>query len=196
VSDLIFPLIDPELGVSIVGKNSAALAQELDVTPVALEYAGVAIFIVSATEGISSEAAELWTLARELYIPSLVAITEIEASEIDFDDMSAIATRLLDPVITPYLVLHADDGSPSALIDLDSLQLSDYSTGTRVIKESDPEHKVLVFEFRKEYLEALDEFGADAFQQGLAFPAIPVIPKLKLGLYEIRTYVAKLPSGR
>ena len=90
MSDLIFPLIDPELGVSIVGKNSAALAQELDVTPVALEDAGVAIFIVSATEGISSEAAELWTLARELYIPSLVAITEIEASEIDFDDMSPI----------------------------------------------------------------------------------------------------------
>ena len=115
-------------------------------------------------------------------------------SEIDFDDMAAIATRLLDPVVTPYLVLHAEDGSPSALINLDSLQLSDYSTGVRVVKESDPEHKVLVFEFRKEYLEALEEFGQDAFQQGLAFPAIPVIPNLKLGLFELLSYLAKLPS--
>jgi len=182
------------LGVSIVGKNSAALAHDLGINPVALENADVAIFIVSANEGIGPQDAERWAQARELYIPSLVAITEIEQSEIDFDDMAAIATRLLDPVVTPFLVLHADDGSPSALIDLDSLQLSDYSTGARIIKESDPEHKVLVFEFRKEYLEAQDEFGADAFQQGLAFPAIPVIPNLKLGLYEILSYLTKLPS--
>lgn len=194
VSDLIFPPIAPNLGVSIVGKNSAGLARDLGVNPVALEGADAAIFIVSANEGISAEDAQLWSLARELYIPSLVAITEIEMSEIDFDDMAAIAARLLDPVVTPYLVLHAEDGSPSALINLDSLQLSDYSTGVRIVKESDPEHKVLVFEFRKEYLEALEEFGADAFQQGLAFPAIPVIPNLKLGLFELLSYLAKLPS--
>ena len=194
MSDLIFPPIAPNLGVSIVGKNSAALAHDLGINPVALENADAAIFIVSANEGIGPQDAERWAQARELYIPSLVAITEIEQSEIDFDDMAAIATRLLDPVVTPFLVLHADDGSPSALIDLDSLQLSDYSTGARIIKESDPEHKVLVFEFRKEYLEAQDEFGADAFQQGLAFPAIPVIPNLKLGLYEILSYLTKLPS--
>ena len=194
MSDLIFPPIAPNLGVSIVGKNSAGLARDLGVIPVALEGADAAIFIVSANEGISTGDAQLWSLARELYIPSLVAITEIEMSEIDFDDMAAIATRLLDPVVTPYLVLHDEDGSPSALINLDSLQLSDYSTGVRVVKESDPEHKVLVFEFRKEYLEALEEFGQDAFQQGLAFPAIPVIPNLKLGLFELLSYLAKLPS--
>jgi hypothetical protein len=194
VSDLIFPPIAPNLGVSIVGKNSAGLARDLGVNPVALEGADAAIFIVSANEGITADAAQLWSQARELYIPSLVAITDIEMSEIDFDDMAAIATRLLDPVVTPYLVLHAEDGSPSALIDLDSLQLSDYSTGMRIVKESDPEHKVLVFEFRKEYLEALEEFGQDAFQQGLAFPAIPVIPTLKLGLFELLSYLAKLPS--
>ena len=149
MSDLIFPPIAPNLGVSIVGKNSAGLARDLGVNPVVLEGADAAIFIVSANEGICAEDAQLWSLARELYIPSIVAITDIEMSEIDFDDMSAIAARLLDPVVTPYLVLHAEDGSPSALINLDSLQLSDYSTGVRVVKESDPEHKVLVFEFRK-----------------------------------------------
>ncbi|MCX6455190.1 MAG: hypothetical protein NT057_02900 [Actinobacteria bacterium] len=194
MSDLLFPPIAPNLGVSIVGNNSAGLARDLGVIPVALEGADAAIFIVSANEGISTGDAQLWSLARELYIPSLVAITEIEMSEIDFDDMAAIATRLLDPVVTPYLVLHDEDGSPSALINLDSLQLSDYSTGVRIVKESDPEHKVLVFEFRKEYLEALEEFGQDAFQQGLAFPAIPVIPNLKLGLFELLSYLAKLPS--
>jgi hypothetical protein len=66
--------------------------------------------------------------------------------------MSAIAGRMLDPVQTPFLVLHDDSGNPTALIDLDNLKLSDYSTGDRVECDSDPEHKVLVFEFRKEFL--------------------------------------------
>ena len=135
------------------------------------------MFIVSAIDGISSAHIDIWNLARELYIPSLILITDLTNGETDFDDMSAIAGRMLDPVQTPYLVLHDDNGNPTALINLDSLKLSDYSTGHRVERDSDPEHKVLVFEFRKEYLEAIEEFGESGFQDGLSFPAIPFIPE-------------------
>jgi hypothetical protein len=110
--------------------------------------------------------------------------------------MSAIAGKLLDPVLTPYLVLHDDSGNPTALIDLDSLKISDYSTGVREERESDSEHKVLVFEFRKEYLEALEEFGPTGFIDALNFPAIPFIEINNLGSFEIATLLNKLPSSR
>jgi hypothetical protein len=101
---------------------------------------------------------------------------------------------MLDPVQTPFLVLHDDAGNPTALIDLESLKLSDYSSGVRTERESDPEHKVLVFEFRKEFLEAIEEFGQHGFEEGLSFPAIPFIPENGLGSFEIATLLNKLPS--
>jgi len=194
VSDLIFPSIAPDLRVSIVGKEAKALGEFLGLAQRALEESDCAIFIVDANDGVRPEDQAIWATARELYIPSIVAITNIANSEIDFDDMSAIAGRLLDPVITPFLVLHAEDGSPTALIDLDSLKLIDYSDGERVERESDPEHKVLVFEFRKEYLDSIEEFGSDSFSSALTFPAIPVVPDLNLGKFEILDYLSKLPS--
>ena len=151
---------------------------------------------MSATDGISPEDVALWNTARDLYIPSLVLITELTNGEIDFDDMSAIAGRLLDPVQTPLLVLHDDSGNPTALINLESLKLSDYSTGIRVERDSDAEHKVLVFEFRKEFLEAIEEFGETGFQDGLSFPAIPFISSNGLGSFEVATLLNQLPSRR
>jgi len=194
VSTQIYPLIKPELKVCVVGKSGGEIAEYFKLTQAPLADSDAAIFIVSASEGISTADIEIWSTARELYIPSLVVISELTNGEIDFDDMSAIAGRMLDPVQTPFLVLHDDAGNPTALIDLESLKLSDYSTGARVERESDAEHKVLVFEFRKEFLEAIEEFGESSFEQGLSFPAIPFIPENGLGSFEIATLLNKLPS--
>jgi hypothetical protein len=194
VSTQIFPPITPKLQVSVVGKSGIEIANYLGLTPVSIEDSDAAIFIVSAIDGISTSDIELWNLARELYIPSLILITELSNGDTDFDDMSAIAGRMLDPVQTPYLVLHDDNGNPTALINLDTLKLSDYSNGGRSERESDPEHKVLVFEFRNEYLEAIEEFGESGFQDGLSFPALPFIPSNGLGSYEIASLLNKLPS--
>ena len=194
VSPQIYPHIAPELKVCVVGKSGGEIAAYFKLTQAVLEDCDAAIFIVSANDGISAHDIEVWKTARELYIPSLILISELTNGEVDFDDMSAITGRMLDPVQTPYLVLHDDAGNPTALIDLDSLKLSDYSSGVRVERESDPEHKVLVFEFRKEYLEAIEEFGENSFEEGLGFPAIPFIPENGLGSFEIVTLLNKLPS--
>ena len=196
VSNQIFPLITPNLQVCVIGKSSVEIAKYFGVSPSPLEASDAAIFEVSAIDGISPADVEKWNIARELYIPSLIVISDLSNGEIDFDDMSAIAGKLLDPVLTPYLVLHDDSGNPTALIDLDSLKISDYSTGLRVERESDSEHKVLVFEFRKEYLEALEEFGQTGFIDALNFPAIPLIESNNLGSFEIATLLNKLPSSR
>jgi translation elongation factor EF-G len=186
-------LISPQLRVAYIGQGLDQLAQRLGTTQAGqLTEADVAIFAVSAKTGIDATGQELWAQAREFYIPTLLAITDLGNSEIDFDDMAAIAGKTLDPVVTPYLVLHDDNGAPAALIDLDSLKVISYRDGLRVERESDPEHKLLVFDFRKEYLESLEAAGEDAFSAALLFPAIPLIDDLSMGVHEIAHYLETL----
>lgn len=182
--------------ISTIGAKSELLNAELGLPNTELEACDVALFLVSAGDGIVSADLEKWRLARELYIPSLIIICDLLASEIDFEDMSAIASKMLDPVITPFLVLHSDDGKPAALIDLETLEIHDYSTGIVTSRTADPEHIELVAEFREEYLEALEDSGADSFAAGLLFPALPWIEGSRMGIDQIFRYLNQVPIFR
>jgi len=180
--------------IAIIGQKSAELASALGIEAVGFEEADGAIFVVSANDGIVSADLETWRTARDLYIPSLVVISDLSSSEIDFEDMSAIASKMLDPIVTPYLVLHGDDGAPAALISLESLEVSDYSAPQVTKRAADPEHEELVAEFRTEYLEAVEDAGENSFQAGLLFPALPWIEKTKMGINEIKEYLKLVPT--
>ena len=180
--------------IAIIGQKSAELASALGIEAVGFEEADGAIFVVSANDGIVSADLETWRTARDLYIPSLVVISDLSSSEIDFEDMSAIASKMLDPIVTPYLVLHGDDGAPAALISLESLEVSDYSAAQVTKRVADPEHEELVAEFRSEYLEAVEDAGENSFQAGLLFPALPWIEKTKMGINEIKEYLKLVPT--
>ena len=180
--------------ISIVGKKFKLLAECLDLELTDLESSDISLFLVSAQEGIVSADLEKWRLARDLYIPSLVIICDLTSSEIDFEDMTAIAGKMLDSVVTPYLILHSDVGEPVALIDLKTLVVVDYSSGTPVIKEAEPEHVDLVAEFRAEYLEDMENAGEDGFAAGLLFPALPWIEGTRMGLDQIISYLNQVPT--
>ena len=108
--------------------------------------------------------------------------------------MSAILGRMLEPVVTPYLVLHADDGKAVGLINLENLKVTDYSTENGLERESDPEHKELVKEFTEELKESLVEGGWEQFVQGLIIPAIPLKLENSLGVKEIKRFLNMIPS--
>ena len=179
--------------ISIVGKKSELLAQNLDLDLTDLESSDVALFLVSAQDGIVSADLEKWRLARDLYIPSVVIICDLTSSEIDFEDMTAIAGKMLDPVVTPYLVLHSDTGAPVALINLETLIVQDYSSGSPVSKAAEPEHIDLVSEFRAEFLEDMEFAGADGFAAGLLFPALPWVEGTRMGIDQIFEYLNQVP---
>ena len=180
--------------VAIVGGKSQLLASEIGIEVSELESSDVAIFLVSANDGIVSADLEKWRLSRELYIPSLVVICDLLTSEIDFEDMTAIATKMLDPVVTPYLVLHSDDGRPAALINLETLKLLDYSEGSLEIRDADSEHIDLVAEFREEYVEAIEDAGEDSFAAGLLFPALAWVEGTQIGPDQIVEYLNQIPT--
>jgi hypothetical protein len=190
-------LISHGLKLHLVGEHSDLLAQRLGIRSTPLAESDGAIFMVSATSGIVRADSQVWVEARELYIPSVVVITDLTAeNETDFEDMALIAGKILDPVVTPYLVLHLDDGSPAALIDLATQMIHDHSSGSLQIRESDLEHQEVIAEFREEYLEALEAAGDEAFENALIYPALPWIESNDLGLSEIAQFLDRIPITR
>jgi translation elongation factor EF-G len=194
VSNLIFPDDSPGLRVNFSGPGSENLAAALSLSPQPLDESDLAIFCVSAVVGFAPGTTENWQRAREIYLPSIVAIVDLEKSEIDFEDMSAIVGKTLDPVVTPYLVLHSDEGFPTAVISLETQMITDYTLGLKRTIESEPEHKELVAEFREEFLEQIESAGDEPFLNALIFPAIPLALHIKLGLAEIQEWLNKIPG--
>ena len=103
-----------------------------------------------------------------------------------------LANRVFDQLVTPYLVLHSDIGSPIALISLDDLQIIDYSTKPPTTSPSEVEHQELVSVFREEYLEEIEGAGENAFAAGLLFPAIPIVISNGLGLDIVKDFINQL----
>ncbi|TRZ86968.1 MAG: hypothetical protein D4R83_03650 [Streptomycetaceae bacterium] len=152
----------------------------------------LAVFVVNPTTGIDAVTIAAWETLNESMVPRLIIIVLAEESEADFDDAVMICNRVFDQTVTPFLVLHDDEGLPCALIDLFTQKIIDYSTNPPTISESESEHKTLVSEFRDEYLQALEVQGDDAFAAGLLFPAIPLTLNSPIGADIIESYIARL----
>ena len=154
-----------------------------------------AIFAINASTGIDQKTVELWHQFDDYLTPRILVITGFNEGLQDFDDAVLLAKRLLDDVATPFLVLHDDDGTPCALIDLATLKINNYRSNQ--ITNADPEHIDLVSDFRSEYIQQLEATGEDGFASGIFFPAIPVLlddPEFELGIDIVKRYLNSLPS--
>ena len=158
--------------------------------------ADVAIFLINPSAGIDNETIENWRNLDEVQIPRMVVITVMDGMELDFDDAVMVANRVFDSVVTPYLVLHGENGTPIGTISLDNFETIDYSTDPKTIAHADAELEELVSEFREEYLEKMVEMEEGAFAAGILFPAIPVNPVNQLGIDIVRKYLSELPGRR
>lgn len=152
----------------------------------------LAIFAIDPSAGIDQATIDVWQSLDEYQVPRLVVVTHLQNLEADFEDAVMIASRVFDQMITPYLVLHDEAGFPTALISLSDLQIIDYSTKPRTIKNSEAEHQMLVQEFRNEYLELLEASGEDAFSAGLLFPAIPLWIERGIGVDIVEHFIEQL----
>jgi translation elongation factor EF-G len=156
--------------------------------------ADCAIFAINPSAGIDPATIELWKSYDEVQMPRLVVVTVLDGMELDFDDAVMVGNRVFDKLVTPYLVLHGENGTPIGTISLRDLSTVDYSTTPPTIGQSDHELAELVDEFRIEFLEETEEFGDGAFAAGLLFPAIPVNPANTLGIEIVTQYLSELPS--
>ena len=168
---------------------NAPVAQEVD------SEVSCAIFALNASSGVDERTVQLWHQFDDLLMPRILVVTGFNEGLQDFDDAVLLAKRLLDDVATPFLVLHDEDGTPCALIDLETLKINNYRTGH--VTNAEPEHIELISEFRSEYLAQLEAAGNDGFAAGIFFPAIPILiddPEFQLGIDIVKRYLDSLPS--
>ena len=151
-----------------------------------------AIFAVNPAAGIDEQTIEKWEEFNEYLTPRIMVALALPGAELDFDDAVLLANRVFDQMVTPFLVLHGDDGAPAALISLEDLTVRSYLHGMAVLSESEPEHRELVADFQQEYKDAIENAGEDAFQAGLLFPAIPINIENKIGIDVLITYLDRL----
>ena len=155
----------------------------------------LAIFAINPSAGIDQQAIENWAALDDFQIPRMVVVNGLEGQELDFEDAVMVANRVFDQLVTPYLVLHDDDGEAAALIRLQDLQIIDYTKNPPQLRASDPEHEELVREFREEYFDLTSEMDEGAFAAGILFPAIPINLIKGIGVDVVHSYIDLLPSG-
>ena len=156
----------------------------------------LAIFVIDPSQGIDPQTIADWEGLDASMVPRLIAVTGMENPQADFDDAVMLANRVFAQTLTPYLVLHGDDGVACALIRLEDMKILNYKNFPPEIEESEEEHHTLVAEFRAEYLDALEVMGAEAFPAGMLFPAVPIWLEKKIGLDIISTYIQQLLDSR
>lgn len=154
----------------------------------------VAIFAINPAAGIDNETIELWRSFDEYQTPRLVVVGVLEGVDMDFDDAVLLANRVFDLLVTPYLVLHGESGTPIGTISLEDLTTKDYSTNPPTEGHADAELADVVSDFQSEYREQMLEMEEGAFAAGLLFPAIPVNLANGLGVDIVKKYLAELPS--
>lgn len=151
-----------------------------------------AIFAINPSAGIDAQTIALWESFNDYLTPRIMVALALPGADLDFDDAVMLANRVFDQMVTPYLVLHGDDGTPAALISLEDLSVRNYIQGIAVISDSEPEHRELVADFQSEYREIIEASGDDAFSAGLLFPAIPVNIENGIGLDVLIDYLNQL----
>ena len=147
------------------------------------------VLLISAKTGVSTEMISTWNIASERQVPRIVIVNSLEMNETDFDDIVLIANRVLESVITPYLVLHDELGEPVGLISLNDNQVRDYSSGVANIYPADSEMQSLVADFKEELEQSTIEFDSSAFQAGLIVPALPFVASRNIGVAEFQEYL-------
>ena len=155
----------------------------------------LAIFAINPSAGIDQQAIDNWAALDDFQIPRMVVVNGLEGQELDFEDAVMVANRVFDQLVTPYLVLHDDNGEAAALIRLQDLQIIDYTKNPPQLRASDPEHEELVREFREEYFDLTSEMDEGAFAAGILFPAIPINLIKGIGVDVVHSYIDLLPSG-
>lgn len=152
------------------------------------------LMAISAKTGVSAQMIELWEHFADRQIPRMIVVNGLEFSETDFDDIVLIANRVLENVITPYLVLHDDLGEPSGLISLSDNLVYDYSAEDPRSYPADDELTSIVSEFRDEFILATSEMDRSAYSQGLLVPAIPYVASKQMGKSQIQYFASLLTT--
>jgi elongation factor G len=123
-----------------------------------LRAADAALFVVSAVDDIDAATSMLWDECAAVGMPRAIVVTKADRDRADVESTVEACRASFgegSSILPLYLPLHADDGHVAGLIGLLSQTIRDYSTGTRVDREPDPQHLDLISDARAGLLEGI-----------------------------------------
>ena len=125
-----------------------------------LHAADVALFVVSAVDGLDPASALLWQECESLDVRRVVVVTKIDLPRADFEETFAVCRRVLGAeLVATHLPLHADDEAVAGLLDLLREQVVDYSPDAPPPlphrRPADHEHLALIEGARADLVEAV-----------------------------------------
>ena len=175
-----------------------------------LRAADAALFVISATEGVDGMTRLLWEECAAVGMPRAVVVTKLDAARADHDEaLFAAQSAFGEGVLPLYLPMLADNDGVGGLISLLSQRVDDYTSGSRVERDPEPQHVEMIEPARAVLLEAIiaeseDETLMDrylagedielstltddlekAVARGSFYPVIPVAASTGMGLPEL-----------
>lgn len=123
-----------------------------------LRAADAALFVVSAVDGVDAVTAMLWDECAAVGMPRAIVVTKADRDRADVEETVSACQSMLGEgtgILPLYLPMHADDGHVAGLIGLLSQGIRDYSTGSRVDRDAEPQHVDLIADARTALLEGI-----------------------------------------
>jgi elongation factor G len=121
-----------------------------------LRGADAALFVVSAVDGIDGATRMIWEECAAVGMPRAIVVSKVDRDRADFEETVALCQRVFgDGVLPLYLPLHTDDEHVGGVIGLLSQRIFDYSGGSRVERDPDPEHLPLIADARNSLIEGI-----------------------------------------
>ncbi len=175
-----------------------------------LRAGDAALFVISAADEVDGMTRILWEECAAVGMPRAVVVTKLDTPRADYDEALHSAQSAFGESVLPlYLPMLADDDTVGGLIALLSQRVDDYTSGTRVERDPEPQHVEMIEPARASLLEAIiaeseDETlmerylaGEDvelstlvddlekAIARGSFYPVIPLAATTGLGLAEL-----------
>jgi len=168
-----YPLLQMSMGTQ--NRNITLHIQSSDsLQETVIEAADGLILILDGELGLDPASMSIWSKATDLSIPRHIGAVRVTNGRADFDELIAIATRVLEPdLMVRYLPIDSEtDDTVVGQYDLLTADIHDCSTGFPVIRHGDPEHVALTSDRRDDLFEELAHAGLaddslESHRQGL-----------------------------
>jgi hypothetical protein len=140
-----------------------AIHTQSQIDPRIIESCDALVVALDGSSGVGPETFKLWHLARDQSLPRHFLATNTVHGRADFDELSAIATRTMEPdLMIRYLPIDSDDETSLAgIYDLLTSEIQTGSPGNWITKSADPEHITITSTAREDLFDHLAYLGLD-----------------------------------
>ena len=131
--------------------------------PRILESSDAFVASLDGAAGVDPKIVEFWSHARDVTLPRHILAFNVVNGRADFDELCAIASRVLEPdLLVRYLPIDSDDElSLTGVYDILTSEIHALIDGQWVTKAADPEHIAITSSAREDLFDQLAYLGLD-----------------------------------